>query len=201
MNKLGDLIRERYSDRQLSDAQLVLLQSKQKRSFFASRKPLFIGAAASILLMLSAWLFVSTFNIVQPVSVYSLASETVSNHIKAKALEIQSSNDENLQTFFSKLPFKLLPMSQVLDMGQWEVLGGRYCSLNGEKGAQVRIRNKQTGVIETFYQVRYHNTSLERIALNQAQTIPTKHGAYVKIWVHNGILLTQTDAHASSIFY
>ncbi|GEM_PF-1590909 len=80
----------------------------------------------------------------------SVAKEIVLNHNKRLAVEFTSENYAELGAMMSKLDFSLLRPKQIETQG-FRVLGGRYCSIQGNLAAQIRLAD-ETGRIHTLYQ-------------------------------------------------
>ena len=126
--------------------------------------------------------------------VQSIATEVAQNHQHQKPLTIQTSSYEQLQGFFSELNFKIQP-SSLINTDRWQLLGGRYCSLNGLKAAQLRVLDKQDNSIQTFYQVKNkasHFNSIPNITDNKLPLSINIDGMPVQVWSEGGILYSLT---------
>ena len=82
----------------------------------------------------------------------SLASEIAYHHNKQMVMEIESASLEEVRGYLGKLDFPLIE-SKRFPSTNWELVGGRYCSLKGHLAAQLRLKNKITGNTDTFYQL------------------------------------------------
>lgn len=112
-----------------------------------------------------------------------LPQEIVYHHNKKIEPEIQTNSISELRSFLTKLDFNLVE-SKFLPSNEWELLGGRYCSLQGRLAAQIKIRNKTSQKIYTLYQLAIpeHLKSMDRAFENYVD------GVKVKIWREQGLL-------------
>jgi hypothetical protein len=124
-----------------------------------------------------------------------IAMEVVTNHIKLKPLEIETSSIDDIRGYFTKLDF--MPVnSKLLDQFGLELIGGRYCSLQGITAAQLRVKKPGTNTVQTLYQTEYRKDVFKEMpALEDGDTpvhIYVK-GIKVKIWVEKGLLFALTE--------
>ena len=80
------------------------------------------------------------------------AREIALNHNKSLDLEFPFGNFERLRQAMIKLDFPLQAPQRLRNAG-FTVLGGRYCSIQGQIAAQIRLR-RDDGSIHTLYQTR-----------------------------------------------
>ena len=80
-----------------------------------------------------------------------VSDEIAYNHSKGMALEVRSSTLSDVAAYLSQLDFSLIT-SNLLNPNQWELLGGRYCSIQGKIAAQLRVRSREDGRVFTMYQ-------------------------------------------------
>ncbi len=124
-----------------------------------------------------------------------IAMEVATNHIKLKPLEIETSSIDDIRGYFKKLDF--MPVnSRLVDQFGLELIGGRYCSLQGITAAQLRVKKPGSNTVQTLYQTEYRkNVFKDMPALEDGDTpveIYVK-GLKVKIWVEKGLLFALTD--------
>jgi hypothetical protein len=124
-----------------------------------------------------------------------IAMEVAANHIKLKPLEIETSSIEAIRNYFKKLDF--VPVnSQVVSQLGLELIGGRYCSLQGNIAAQLRVRKPGTNTIQTLYQTEYRKDVFENMPTLEEGGKPVDihvKGVKVTIWVEKGLLFALTD--------
>ncbi len=190
MKHLKDSIRERHAHATLSASEVAQLLSMQKKK---QRSKAYFAMAASILVFAVGFWFVA-----QQPSSQAIAQEVVVNHTNAKTLEIESGQLTQLKKHFHQLSFVLKPFNQV-DLSKWEVLGGRYCSLQGNKAAQIRLKHKESGRIETLYQAPYQNSNLQKLALENQPITKISNNIQVSMWVNEGVLFSMTQSYMPDI--
>lgn len=217
--KLKQSVKQFYSDKTLSDSQLDQLNSLIREYNEAPQKkpghPINDASSHSFdkrsdfrfsiqRSMLAAIFCISlTFLIffLQPphsASVQDIATEVAANHRHLKPLVIQSGSFQQLASFFSELNFKLKP-SSLLNQQRWKLLGGRYCSVNGLKAAQLRLLDTQNNSIQTFYQVEHQAKYFENIPEIDKNELPLSvsiDGVPVVVWSEGGILYSLTHSPA-----
>ena len=105
-----------------------------------------------------------------------VASEIAKNHNKQLAMEIKSGDYREVQTELDRIPFSLkLPEKTV--HSKFTLIGGRYCSIQTELAAQLRLSNNDTGAPCTLYVTKLTDS------LGQLKpTTRTVKGVKVKLW-------------------
>lgn len=124
-----------------------------------------------------------------------IALEVAANHVKLKPLEIETSNIEGIRAYFNKLDFLPVNSRLVSDAGL-ELIGGRYCSLQGITAAQLRVKKPGSNVVQTLYQAEYRKDIFENMPLLEEGEAPVDiymKGIKVRIWVEKGLLFALTD--------
>ena len=123
-----------------------------------------------------------------------IAEEVVHNHLKMKPLEVSSHSLHDMRAYFNQLDFSLRS-SSVIENTTLQLLGGRYCSIQGITAAQIRLKDKQTGDLETLYQAPYNKELFKDLPKLQEGHAPVRHfinGIAVEVWVEKGILFART---------
>ncbi len=114
-----------------------------------------------------------------------IMSEIVYNHNQDMPIEISSSSLTEISDYLSKLSFSIV-LPNALSEPNWQLLGGRYCSINGKLAAQLKVKNLKDNSISTFYQAAvdkdFHKS-------NKASMSDTIDGVGVSIWREHGLLL------------
>ncbi len=132
------------------------------------RPPLTLGLALTAMIVL--FFFQPRTDITQSVS-----KEIVLNHNKRLALEFPSQSYAHLENQMSKLDFSLIH-SKKRDIQNLQLLGARYCSIQGELAAQFRLEDK-TGRTYTLYQSPVTDDLLRLKAGERVQD-----GLKLKLW-------------------
>jgi len=146
-------------------------------------KLLQLGGIAASLLVLS--IFVTTDGELSD----SIVSEIAYNHNKMAAMEITSSSITEVADYLQKLDFSPITSKRFGEEG-WELVGGRYCSIQGELAAQLRVKDKATGKVMTLYQSRIPQ-ELDAKALNKTDKgiVGFDDGVMVELWQEKGLLM------------
>jgi len=141
-----------------------------------------ISIAASLLLaavILFQWINIAPS---QQQVIANISEEIAINHQKQFASDFSEASYAGLSKVMLKLDFKLID-SERLESGEFEILGGRYCSLKGKIAAQIRLRNKE-GKIFTLYQASSHE-AFEGIPDHSSQA----RGIDIEMWNEGGVFL------------
>lgn len=201
-NTLKQCLLNNFEKKRLSPKQLQqLLDMKQKSTNFSATsktdiqskmvlKHMYGIAVASLICIVSV--FVIYDNAI-PVK-QRIAAEVAHNHQKLKPLEVEATQITELKHYFTKLDFALIN-SQLVDLNRWQLLGGRYCSIQGITAAQLRMLDNQTGEIQTLYEAAYEPDRHGDIPdLNQEDSPlqVTKKGITANMWIENGLLFVLT---------
>jgi len=127
-----------------------------------------------------------------------IAEEVVKNHLKLKPLEVKAETINAIRGYFSKLDFMPVESSMLAGKGM-QLIGGRYCSLQGITAAQLRM--KQGRNLQTLYQTQYLPDvfgQLPKLEKGEAPLIVYAKGIKVKIWVEKGLLFALTEAPSTN---
>ena len=198
MNKpLKQSVRDHLDSYSLSEDQLNKLESLARQEMPVTKRratiyPLVMaGAVATFLLVFFLTPYLQDQSGIQQ----KIAMEVVANHIKLKPLEIEASSIEGIRRYFKKLDF--VPVnSQLVNQLGLELIGGRYCSLQGNIAAQLRVRKPGSNTVQTLYQTEYRKDVFENMPeLGEGDKPVDIHvkGVKVTIWVEKGLLFALTN--------
>lgn len=195
-------LREYFGDISLPADKLQELSARSRESVFSSRpwrglanpvkttatttrKLAIAGASLCILagLLLFSYRY-STPSQVKRISLSEIASEAAYHHNKRMTSEVSFSSLEELRAFFSKLDFTLI-QSIRLPSEKFELLGGRYCSVKGVIAAQLKVKDKNSGNIYTYYQAAWPSDLAD---IDVPQEFYDA-GVRVELWKERGLLL------------
>lgn len=101
-------------------------------------------------------------------------SEIAMNHSKQLDAEISTPNYSDLQTKLDRIDF---PIFSETIPNDHQLLGGRYCSIQGELAAQLKLQHKKSGDVKTLYVTRLTPT-LKDI---ETQTT-TQNNVTIQLW-------------------
>jgi len=180
------------SEEQLNKLEFLAEQNKPVTKRSVSVYPFAVaGAVAAFLLVFFLTPYLQDQSGIQQ----KIAMEVVANHIKLKPLEIETSSIEGIRSYFKKLDF--VPVnSQLVNQLGLELVGGRYCSLQGNVAAQLRVRKPGTNAVQTLYQTEYRKDVFENMPTLEEGDKPVDihvKGVKVKIWVERGLLFALTE--------
>ena len=196
-SKLKQSVREHIESFSLNDSQLEQLESlgKETKTEKAGHATIFYrslaGAVAAFIL---AVILIPT--IFETENMHErIAQEVALNHIKLKPLEIETSSIDGVRDYFSKLDF--IPVSSdLIDGSGFELIGGRYCSLQGIGAAQLRLKQPGSDAVHTLYQTEYRKELFEDMPVIERGDEPVElyaKGIRVTIWVEKDLLFALTE--------
>ena len=148
MKEIDQHIKAYYTNKSLSSKQLEAIEQSSQ----VSPKrivPRFISYAAAIsLLALCAYFLLIAPIRKQDKMVHAFSEEVAFNHEKQLSSDIVTSTITELNTQMNKLDFELgLPQDI---QKNYQLLGGRYCSVDNRIAAQLKVKNS-TGSVGTLY--------------------------------------------------
>ncbi|MCL1140516.1 hypothetical protein [Shewanella pneumatophori] len=124
-----------------------------------------------------------------------IAEEVATNHIKMKPLEIQAAQLSSLRNYFTELDFTLVNSRQINSTSQ--MLGGRYCSIQGLTAAQIRFNDNNRLV--TLYEVQYDSARYGKLPNIDNGDLPIQlvvRGVDIAIWVERGLLMATASSES-----
>lgn len=190
---LKHIVREHVDKRSLSDNQLdslmQLQKQKNKKSFVQTR---WVAVAAVVFLAISNVFYSGLSSNLELDQ--RIGSEVAKNHINLKPLEIKTSSIREIGQFLTELDFVPVESSLLKGVAK-NLIGGRYCSIQGITAAQLRLKDSKTGQIQSLYQTIYDEKTFSGLPLlkeNQKPITVYSKGLAVDIWVEKGILFALT---------
>lgn len=168
-------------DLQVSAAQVTPQAALAKDKSWTKQLVLHASLSACVLaLVISLWAHVRPdFNR------DSLVEEIALNHLQPFVLEVGSSSLADVDHALSHLPFSLVNSTRI-DSQRWTLLGGRYCSIQGQLAAQLKMLDKKSQKIVTLYQSA---VPFETTSSFSDKTLRSDSGVNVSIWWENGVML------------
>ena len=192
-NVVNEFVEKQSLSKKQLNSLLKLQQNKSEKTSMASNNKIRWAAIAAVLFI--------TFGNVLYFSMLSdiplaqrIGTEVAKNHINLKPLEIQTSSIKDIRTFLSKLDF--IPIESVLlKESSKSLIGGRYCSIQGVRAAQLRLKDSTTGQIQSLYETVYDPnvfSNLPELKEGQKPITVYSKGLAVDIWVEKGLLFALT---------
>ncbi|MBV1880811.1 MAG: hypothetical protein KUG82_04220 [Pseudomonadales bacterium] len=207
---LSDALKKHYVSKELSDdrwealdnlqrqeqhQQQIPLNSNEKASaslfdlLFKLKDKRHLAIAASVLIVLALFPLQNWISGYQDSSTLDLiVAEVAYNHNKRMNVELESTNLTAIGDYLDRLDFSLI-QSRVMDSARFSLVGGRYCSIQGELAAQLKIKDNETGELLTFYQFkRPKDFHIETVIQKRSA------GALVKVWQEGDLLMSLAGA-------
>jgi hypothetical protein len=198
-------IKNHIESEQLDAAQLRALMSMQHAVFSTNDiksgkqtidnpRRVWFGALATCLMVYLVFLFIGSNGIPSDRNMSrDIAMEVVKNHLKLKPLDVKTSSMSAIQKYFTHLDF--LPISSSVASNNFslpinQLLGGRYCSIQGVTAAQLRYQRKHG--LSTLYEVAYHPDTFGTLPNMDNMEQPLElliKGLSVFVWVEKGLLM------------
>lgn len=106
-------------------------------------------AAAAAFVMLVSFQLGKNYDVSQ--FAQKVAGEIVMRHNGVRPLDVETSSFDGVQNSLKDLRFSVTPHVKQGLLSAYEVVGARYCFLEGQQGVHMRVRNRATGVLCTLY--------------------------------------------------
>jgi len=211
MKLIDGALKDHYASKSLSDKQLDHLMTMQEMALasqtsagttvdpqqanktdsksglsrffpdFYGYRNAFYATACMLLVCLAV-----TFSLInQPALSKRIMNEIAYNHKQDMPIEIASNSVDDIRTFLDKLSFKIISPSAFSE-SSWQLLGGRYCSINGKLAAQLKIKNLANNNVYTLYQAATES-GIKKPDDDRLTGIID--GIDVSIWREKGLLL------------
>jgi hypothetical protein len=182
-NDLDDRIREYYAAQRLPDARVAKLLSPAEIAAMPAlwwRRPQWLAAAAAVALLVGGAAFLWR----APVRMSArVVAEVAHNHLKGDAPEVRGDNFAVIEGSLAKLDFPLAPSAAHPLPGRLALVGGRYCSVQSEPAAQIRLLEPD-GHPCTLYVARSTGNRLASVRPGEYEA----EGVRVRIWHDAGRL-------------
>ena len=177
MSNLNKHLKRHYESKSLSQTRLdaLLTEGQEKRHMRWWR---ILPAVAATLVIIGF----SVFNHYQNQSQLHqrVIAEIAMNHSKELNIEIATSQYDDLQVKLDRIDFPIY--SDTIPRNH-QLLGGRYCSIQGELAAQLKLQNQKTGDVKTLYVTRL----TDKLKTLPSQTT-TQNNITIQLWQTNNRL-------------
>ncbi|MGB0206341.1 MAG: hypothetical protein ACPF9K_15045 [Neptuniibacter sp.] len=127
-----------------------------------------------------------------------IVDEVAVNHIKQRPMELHARSMTQIQSFFKELEFSPANSEHLLshfNLAESDLIGARYCSIQGETAAQLRYQTSK-GNHSTLYEVGYDQKLYGDLPMisegERPQTVMVK-GLKVSVWVEKGLLMALVE--------
>ena len=185
MSDVDDLLRKHYAKHDLTDRQVDRILAggnADGRTYHVGASPrrwVSIAAVAALALLLAGALF---WTGLRPDLTEAIAAEVAYNYAKGTPPEVRSERYEVIQTGLDRLDFSIMPLRDRL-LRDFDLEGGRYCSVRDVLAAQLHMRRRDTGDMYALYVVP---VSGELSGVDDS--VRHKDGTRIELWQDDGRL-------------
>jgi hypothetical protein len=143
----------------------------------------YVFYAATCVLLTGLILSLSLFN--QTSLTERVIDEIAYNHRQEMPVEVAANTMSAIGQYLDRLSFSLISPRALTDNG-WQILGGRYCSINGKLAAQLKVKNIAEDKVYTLYQASAEGDLVQTGISMKSGMVD---GVDVSIWQEQGLLL------------
>ncbi|MBC2607027.1 hypothetical protein [Pelagicoccus albus] len=151
--QLDQCIRDCFLSECLSAASVdsILAQGKKEKEVHDRPwwRPWMPVAAAAVFVMLASFEIGRRYDVSQ--FAQKVAGEIVMRHNGANPFDVETSSFDGVQNGLKDLAFSVTPHVKHGLLSAYEVVGARYCFLEGQQGVHMRVRNRATGALCSLY--------------------------------------------------
>lgn len=156
--QLDQKIRECFAAESLPalSVQSILEKGKRAQALHdrAWWRPWLPVAAAAAFVMLASFQIGKHYDVSRFAN--KVAGEVAMRHNGARPFDIEASSFDGVQNGLQDLAFSVTPHVKQGLLSAYEVVGARYCFLEGQQGVHMRVRNRTTGVLCSLYVASLH---------------------------------------------
>jgi hypothetical protein len=180
MRDFEEILKKYYESKSMPDERIEYLLSESGGRAKTSFVEYFAYAAIAVVLVFFS---VIIYNSVQNRDLTGrVVAEIAMNHNKRLSVDVVTSDYGTLGEKMDKLDFPIrVPDQSFLD--NYELIGGRYCSILGYFAAQLKVRSRKDGRILTLYVTKL-NPELAKLYPDNYHHDNTE----IRLWETDGIL-------------
>ncbi len=180
MRDFEEILKKYYESKSMPEEKIEYLLSENP----GRAKPAFVkyfayAAVAAVLVLSSLFIYGSVRS---RALTGRVVAEIAMNHQKHLGVDVVTSDYRTLGEKMDKLDFPI-PVPDQSFLNNYELMGGRYCSILGHFAAQLKVRDKKDGRILTLYVTKL-NPELEKIYPDSYYHDDTE----IRLWAGEGIL-------------
>lgn len=182
------------SENQLQKLNALQAAGRKQPHLFQRRRFLMGGSAAiaaSVLFFTGRNMYSGNSNLQE-----SIVRDVLTNHIHIRELDIETSSISEIVQYFNRLAFAPFLSSQI-NKDSFELLGGRYCTLQGELASQLYLKNKASGELATYYLARYdrqHFGDIPDVSSGDTPKVVHERGYQMTIWRETNVVNVFTQS-------
>ena len=192
MNKIDDQIRNYYQKQKLDEhrADAILDSGRQFSHVRCLRSiSIFALAAAATIVIAVYFDFPGDRRSVNEI----ISAEVASSHLKQLDPELRIVDYQELQAAFDKLDFSIIPTQEFI-LNNFNLMGGRYCTLCGETTAQLKLVNKITGEPCLLYIAK-----LDALIADIRPDTVVVDGVHIQMWKSNGLFFAMSRMDVATL--
>lgn len=162
--EMDQRIRECFLASRLSDESVARILAGGAKKRAEHRKSAWwrpwvqVGVAAS-LVMLLAFQLGKHYDISRFAT--KVAGEIAMRHNGTRPLDVEASSFDAVQNELKDLAFSVTPHLKQGLLSAYEIVGARYCWLEGQQGVHMRLKNRSNGRLCSLYVASLHGPLLE----------------------------------------
>lgn len=125
------------------------VKEKEARKQVSWWRPWLPVAAAAAVVMLVAFQLGKSYDVSEFAT--KVAGEIAMRHNGTRPCDIEADSFDAVQNGLKDLAFSVMPQAKQGLLSGYEIVGARYCWLEGQQGVHMRVRNRATGALCTLY--------------------------------------------------
>jgi len=203
---LREGLKQMLQEDQLTQSEIAQLQKSQQattvpeytpeKRFSFKRVVSIANLAAACSILIALFITVNLYNSkLNDDTPQRIAQEVLTNHLKLKNLDLETSSMTELRSYFDQLNFSPF-YSKFLDNADFRLLGARYCTLQGVIALQFRFLTAE-GEMVTYYQALYDNENFGKLPDVKEGSKPyvvNANGFAMSIWKEDGVVAVLAQA-------
>ena len=145
-------VRDLFLSQKLSaeKVQHILDQGKSQKK----KKPVWMSywmpvAAAAAIVMAFSFQFARNYQ--DEEFYFDVAGEIAMRHSANRDFDVRAASFSDVQAGLKDLAFSVTPLMKQKLLSAYEVIGARYCQLQGQQAAHLQVRDRKTGALCTLY--------------------------------------------------
>ena len=148
MKKLEQELNNYYRSKRLASHRITAIQASVHEAGRTRYRVSYLVPVAALVLLtigIGLWLHISTDSIT-----HEVVAEIGRNHRQHGALVVESGQYGAVQAALSELDFPIRPRRDEL-VRDFVLAGGKYCTIQGSRAAQLKLNHRESGIIHTLY--------------------------------------------------
>jgi len=184
-------VRELFLNQKLSAEKVQSILDKGKSQ--KAKKPFWmtywmpVAAAAAIVMAFS---FQFARNYQDEEFYFDVAGEIAMRHNAYHDFDVRAASFSDVQAGLKDLAFSVTPLVKQRLLSAYEVIGARYCQLQGQQAAHVQLKNRKTRALCTLYVASMNGTLSSLKSIDQHVGLEANE---VDIWEDSDRLFALVD--------